>query len=456
MKLDITPAQALRRQLWHKITSATLSNKLPSQIELIAAEATDFWFRTLEHPQDARLMAHAIIRCTLGLNPQADGESLVEAAYRAPLLSAPEGPAMVALPKACESCVDMECAAENECIAGALEQSGQGREINNERCLNCGFCIGACRAAAISDKVEIVQVSKLLLDKDQEVAAVVAPAFAGQFGPGIFGEQISAALRAFGFDRVVEVALGADVITIKEAEEYIRRHERGDPFMITSCCCPPFIRLVQKFRPRLAHLISDSVSPMIAIGRLLKAENPRLKVVFIGPCIAKKSEARQPDLAGAVDFVLTFEETAVMLRAGGIDIPPYTKSSELRDASHDGRIYGRIGGVSTAITRSIGSLRPYLEVRVQRGNGIKNCSQLLQLAEEGLLDATFLEGMACLGGCVGGPGKLIPADTGKSQVDEFADRAPVSEAVRNRRASRLYIRYGQAVKLQSVKLPDSN
>ena len=122
------------------------------------------------------------------------------------------------------------------------------------------------------------------------------------------------ALTAFGFDRVVEVALGADVITIKEAEEYIRRRQRGDLFMITSCCCPPFIRLVQKFRPLLAHLISDSVSPMIAIGRLLKAENPKLKVVFIGPCIAKKSEARQPELAGAVDFVLTFEETDVYKR----------------------------------------------------------------------------------------------------------------------------------------------
>ncbi len=148
---------------------------------------------------------------------------------------------------------------------------------------------------------------------------------------------------------------------------------------------------------------------MIAIGRLLKAENPKLKVVFIGPpCIAKKSEARQPELAGAVDFVLTFEETAAMLQAGGIEVDGATQTADLADASHDGRIYGRSGGISTAIVRSINTLAPSLEVRIQRGNGIKECSQLLKLAEQGLLDATFIEGMACVGGCVGGPGKLIP------------------------------------------------
>lgn len=454
MKLEITPAQALRRQLWHKITYATLNGDLPHQIDLIAAEAADYWFRLLEQPKDARLIAEALVRSTLGLNPRTGGGNLIQAARRAPFLSAPEKPLISAIPAACRSCSDLECAAELACITDALERNEHGRHINNDRCLGCGFCIGACRAAALSDKTEIVQVAQLLMDQTQEVAAVVAPAFAGQFGHGVFGEQVRAALTAFGFDRVVEVALGADVITIKEAEEYIRRRQRGDLFMITSCCCPPFIRLVQKFRPLLAHLISDSVSPMIAIGRLLKAENPKLKVVFIGPCIAKKSEARQPELAGAVDFVLTFEETAAMLQAGGIEVDGATQTADLADASHDGRIYGRSGGISTAIVRSINTLAPSLEVRIQRGNGIKECSQLLKLAEQGLLDATFIEGMACVGGCVGGPGKLIPPETGKTQVDTFADRAPIGEAVRNRRAHRLYTRYGQAVKLHSVKTPD--
>ncbi len=454
MELEITPAQALRRQLWHKITVATLDGSLPDQIEKIAAETTDFWFRSLKRPYNAQSMAHSLIRCTLGLNPKTDGETLAQAAKRAWHLRVPEGPTMVAVPGACSPCDDIECAAELACETGAFENTEHGPRINNERCLNCGFCVGACRAAAVSDKAEIVQVARLLLDREQEVAAVVAPAFAGQFGPGIFGKQISAALKAFGFDRVVEVALGADVITIKEAEEYICRRQRGDPFMITSCCCPPFIRLVQKSRPRLAHLVSDSVSPMIAIGRLLKAENPELKVVFIGPCIAKKSEARQKELAGAVDFVLTFEETAAMLQAGAIDIAPQIENPDLKDASHDGRIYGRIGGVSTAIVRSINTLAPNLEVRIQRGNGIKDCSQLLKLAEQGLLDATFIEGMACLGGCVGGPGKLIHPEIGKTRVNKFADRSPIREAVRNLRARRLYTRYGQVVELHSVKLPD--
>lgn len=456
MELELTPTQALRRRLWREVAGALQAGTLVAKVEDLAKSLTPFWRERGQSEAAARQAAAGHVRCALGLNPHpAGGETLAQAARRALETGTPETPTIVAVPGACAGCRDMECAAEAACVTGALKKGPAGTvQVDNERCLNCGLCIGACRAAALSDKAEIVQVAKLLLDGRGPVAAVVAPAFAGQFGPDVFGEEVAAALREFGFHRVVEVALGADVITIKEAEEYLRRIRRGDPFMITSCCCPPFIRLVQKFRPRLAHLISDSVSPMIAIGRLEKAEHPDTRVVFIGPCIAKKSEARQRELADAVDFVLTFEEAAALLEAGGITVPRRAAAPALRDASHDGRIYGHTGGVTAAIMRSIAKLAPGTAVAARQGNGIKECSELLKKAEAGELKATFLEGMACPGGCVGGPGKLVPPEVGRQEVDEFAAEAPVLEAVSNERARSLYARHATAVNLTSVKPPD--
>lgn len=456
MELKLTPAQTLRRWLWREVTPSVLAGTLEKNVENIATSAASFWRAQGANEKEANHVARGHLYCSLGLNPaRGQKESLAQAAVRALGTHQPEGPAIVALPGACRGCRDVECAAELTCITGAIQKGPDGRvEVDNDRCLNCGLCIGACRAAALSDKAEIVQAARMILDDKGAVVAVVAPAFAGQFGPDVFGEEVATALRQFGFDQVVEVALGADVITIKEAEEYLRRMRRGDPFMITSCCCPPFIRLVQKFRPRLAHLVSDSVSPMIAIGRLVKAERPGARVVFIGPCIAKKSEARQRELAGAVDLVLTFEEAAAMLEAGGVEVPRRVNAAPLADASHDGRIYGHTGGVTAAILRSIKKLNPEARVEAHQGNGIKECSELLRLAEEGKLSATFLEGMACPGGCVGGPGRLIPPEEGRKEVDEFADEAAVLEAVSNAKARELFTRHAQAVELTSVKEPD--
>lgn len=456
MGLELNPHQVLRRRLWRGATRAVLRGNLKEELPALVNTAIGSLLDKGLEVQDPARAAEGLVRCALGLVPEPEEkESFAEAAEAALENSALAGPPIVAVPGACRSCRDVECAAELACITGAIKKGpGNTVRIDNGRCLNCGLCIGACRAAAISDRAEVVQVARLLLDGKRPVVAVVAPSFAGQFGPDVFGEEVAMALRQFGFAAVVEVALGADVITIKEAEEYIRRMEQGDPFMITSCCCPPFIRLVQKFRPRLAHLISDSVSPMIAIGRLVKAEHPSTRVIFIGPCIAKKSEARQPELTDAVDYVLTFEEAAAMLEAGGIQVPRRANAPPLRDASHDGRIYGHTGGVTDAIIRSIRKLRPDIPVFARQGNGIKECRDLLNKAEAGQLKATFLEGMACPGGCVGGPGKLIPPEVGRREVDEFAAEAAVLEAISNEKARSLYTRHAPRVVLTSLKHPD--
>lgn len=323
--------------------------------------------------------------------------------------------------------------------------------LDIDKCLSCGLCIVACPEGAITDKAEIAQTINLI-KKHKRVYAILAPAFSGQFGSEVSEEQIKSALLMLGFYDVMEVALGADMITVKEADEFLKRMGRGDKFMITSCCCPPFVRMAKGFRPKISGMISDSVSPMVAVARFVKAEDENAKVVFIGPCVAKKTEAKLPELRDAVDCVLTFEELAAIFEAYKLEPGKIEVEMPMTDASHDGRIYAHTGGVSSAISTSIRSLNPNLDIKIRHGNGIKECKQILDAIEQGNLEANFVEGMACIGGCVGGPGKLIDPNIGTKAVDTFAEKSQVKEAVSNEAAKILVEKYKDKVELTSPKM----
>lgn len=354
--------------------------------------------------------------------------------------------------KACKGYRD-ECSCTAVCEPNAISKSDEDGKpvIDINKCLSCGLCIIACPEGAITDKAEIAQTINLI-KKHKRVYAILAPAFSGQFGPEVTEEQIKSALLMLGFYDVVEVALGADMITVKEAEEFLKRMNRGDRFMITSCCCPPFVRLAKGFKPKIAGLVSDSVSPMIATARFIKAEDENAKVVFIGPCVAKKTEAKLPELKDAVDCVLTFEELAAIFEAYKLEPGKIQVEIPVNDASHDGRIYAHTGGVSTAIAASIKSLNPNLEVKIRHGNGIKECKRILDAIEQGELEANFVEGMACIGGCVGGPGKLVDPEVGAVAVDAFAKRSQIKEAISNEAANILVEKYKDKVELNSAKM----
>jgi iron only hydrogenase large subunit-like protein len=360
-------------------------------------------------------------------------------------------PFISVIEKACRDYKD-NCGCRVSCEHGAFRMNEKGGPaVDMDKCLSCGLCIVACPEGAITDKAEIAQTINLI-KKHRRVYAVLAPAFAGQFGPEVGEEQVKTALLMLGFYDVIEVALGADMITVKEAEEFLKRMDRGDKFMITSCCCPPFVRMAKGYRPKIAGMVSDSVSPMVAIARFIKAEDENAKVVFIGPCIAKKTEAKLPELKDAVDCVLTFEELAAIFEAYKLDPASLEVKTPVSDASHDGRIYGHTGGVSTAIVNSIKNLRPGTIVKARHGNGIKECKQILDAVEEGTLEANFIEGMACIGGCVGGPGRLIDPEEGARAVDAFAQKSGVREAVSNETANILFQRHRDRVKLESHKM----
>ncbi len=340
------------------------------------------------------------------------------------------------LDQPCEHCHDTIAHCLHVCPTDAISEDSTGyKSINYDLCIECGQCVNHCISGVIAERSEFVQIAQMLLSTDEKpVFAILAPSFVGQFGARVQPEQIKGALKLLGFHAVHEVALAADIITTLEAQEFYRRNHTTDKFMITSCCCPAFIKLVEKRKPKLNGVVSESVSPMVALGRLLKANSPDCKVIFIGPCIAKKGEAKQPDLCDAIDCVLTYKETQILFEAAGVPRLDTMPALVLDQASHDGRSFAYTGGVSTAIINAIHDIDKTMEVTAVKGNGIKECVQLLEQAEQHNLQANFMEGMACLNGCVGGPGTIIPSELGIDFVKKHAQLAKWVRSMENHSA----------------------
>jgi iron only hydrogenase large subunit-like protein len=325
---------------------------------------------------------------------------------------------------------DEKCAAV--CAMAAIRHLPTGTAIDPGRCVACGLCAETCDSGAIVEKSECLRLVSWMSERGiKPLYAIVAPSWVGQFGESVSDAQLQEGLKRLGFSDVFEVALAADIITLREAEEYIDRHDRGEPFMITSCCCPAFVRLIHKRRANIVHLVSDSVSPMIAMGRLLKAREPNCRVVFIGPCLAKKAESKLEELKDAVDSVLTFKETRALFEAVGVALAELPAEEPMMDASHDGRIYAHTGGVSAAITNAIERSRPDIHIRTVKGNGLKECMGILDGVESGEETANFMEGMGCPGGCIGGPGTCVKVEVAEPLVNGHADDALTRTATNN-------------------------
>jgi iron only hydrogenase large subunit-like protein len=302
--------------------------------------------------------------------------------------------------------------------------------IDNKKCTDCGFCVDACPTGALMDKVEFIPLLNLL-NGTSKIIAAVAPAITGQFGENVTIDNLRSAFKKIGFTDMVEVAFFADMLTLKEAIEFDEHVKTENDLMITSCCCPMWVGMLKRVYHDLVKHVSPSISPMIAAGRILKKLNPSCRVVFIGPCVAKKGEAKDKDLLGDIDYVLTFSELKNIFDT--LDIHPEELKEDVSTeyASRGGRLYARTGGVSIAIGDVIERLFPekYNLLNAIQVNGIKECKELLTKAQNGEVNANFIEGMGCIGGCVGGPKSLIDSTLGKRRVDEFAENSKIKVAI---------------------------
>lgn len=328
----------------------------------------------------------------------------------------------------CTKDIDNKFPCEKACPFNALTMDKENSiaNINEELCLNCGFCIDACAKGKLIDKVEFLPILDLIKN-NKVVIAIVAPAIIGQFGDNVSMDHLRSAFISMGFTDMVEVAFAADILSIKEAVEFDKHVKGPDDLLITSCCCPMWVGMLRKVYGELIPNLSPSVSPMIAAGRIIKKLNPEAKVVFIGPCLAKKAEAKEPDIKDAIDFVLTFKEVEEIFHTLKINPEELTPVPTKEYPSLGGRSYARTGGVTRAIYDVIKELYPDKAKYFNpiKGNGVRECKELLTKTLNGEVKANFIEGMGCVGGCVGGPKANLPLDKGTANVDIFASSSAI-------------------------------
>ena len=296
--------------------------------------------------------------------------------------------------------------------------------IDNNKCIACGACIVSCPFGAISDKSLVLDIIKMLKESENNTRyrcyAVIAPAIVSQCRFGRI-EQVVTAIKKLGFHQVVEAALGADITLYNEANEFKEKAETCENPVMTTSCCPAFVRFVETNFPELKDAISSSVSPMVMTAKLIKHSDPTAKVVFIGPCAAKKMEYTLEKTGGMIDSVMSFEELQAFVDARGIDTTQ-CEDTILDNASFYGRIFAKSGGLALGVadvakTLGVDGVKPCVM------NGIDQCRQHLTLLRAKKETANFFEGMACDGGCVGGPLSITRSPRNVFDVDKYGNSA---------------------------------
>ena len=318
---------------------------------------------------------------------------------------------------------------QNACKVKAISiNDNNAAAIDNNKCIQCGACVYQCPFGAISDKSYILNVIDILKksqnNEKYKVYAVVAPSISSQFTYAKLGQVISG-LKELGFYTVVEAALGADMVAMEESKEL---SEKG---FLTSSCCPAFVQYIKSSFPALLPHVSHNLSPMAMLAKYIKRTSENAKVVFIGPCTAKKAEAQLESVKPHVDSVLTFEELQALFDSKDIDITTLPEDV-LDNASYFGRIFARSGGLSDAVSQAMKEQNIDFDLKPSVCDGIEACKVALLKKSKNVLDANFIEGMACTGGCIGGAGCLTHGEKNKAQVDDYGREAfekTISDAI---------------------------
>jgi len=326
--------------------------------------------------------------------------------------------------------IDHERPCERACKIKAISMGESGAaKIDNDTCISCGACVYQCPFGAIVDKSFILDVVDLIKksngNQDYKLYAVIAPSISSQFSYAKLGQVISG-IKELGFFHVVEAALGADMVAYAESKEL---SEKG---FLTSSCCPAFVDYVEKKFPQLKEHISHNLSPAATIAQYIKETDPAAKIVFIGPCTAKKMEFQKEKVRPWIDSAITFEELQALFDSRDIDISSLPEDV-LDNASYYGRIFARSGGLSDAVAQGLKEQNIEFEAKPVPCDGIEACRMALLKASKGVLPGNFIEGMACVGGCIGGAGCLTHGEKNKADVDKYGREAlekTITDAIR--------------------------
>ena len=309
---------------------------------------------------------------------------------------------------------------QNACKVKAIYiNEDNAAAIDNSKCISCGACVYQCPFGAITDKSYILDAIDIIKKSENntkyKVYALVAPSISSQFTYAKLGQVIKG-LKELGFHTVIEAALGADMVAQAESQELA---EKG---FLTSSCCPAFVQYIKSAFPKLLPLVSHNPSPMVALAQYIKSTDENAKVVFIGPCTAKKAEAQLDHAKPYVDVVLTFEELQALYDSKDVDITTLGEDV-LDNASYFGRIFARSGGLCDAVAQSLKEQNIDFKVNPVVCDGIEECRMALLKKSKNALPNNFIEGMACVGGCIGGAGCLTHGEKNKKQVDEYGREA---------------------------------
>ena len=312
---------------------------------------------------------------------------------------------------------------ENACKVKAISRDEKtlAASIDNDKCIACGACVYQCPFGAITDKSYILDVVNLIKGSEgntkYRLYAVVAPSISSQFSYAKLGQVITG-IERLGFHHVVEAALGADMVAYTEAKEL------ADKGFLTSSCCPAFVDYIEKAFPSLKQHISHNLSPVATISKYIKETDPDARVVFIGPCTAKKAEFQKERVRPYIDSVITFEELQALFDSRDLVIESLPETI-LDNASYFGRIFARSGGLTDAVRQALieRGLDKTFEYRPISCDGIERCRAALFRASKNVPPNNFIEGMACVGGCIGGAGCLTHGEKDKTEVDKYGQEA---------------------------------
>lgn len=283
------------------------------------------------------------------------------------------------------------------------ENGSRMAAIDEHKCISCGVCIYQCPFGAIVDKsymLDVIDILRRAKPQNYETYAIVAPSVIYHLKDIPEGKIVSA-LRALGFSHVRSVSEGADEVLEKESREW---EEKG--FLISSCC-PSFVNYVRLKFPDMVKHISSVPSPMQALGEKIRRENPEARIVFVGPCIGKKSEYLELSAADkgeerpVIDSILTFEELIALIDSKNIDTDSLPEAPFEGEYTEKGSAIASAGGLSAGIEALLAEKNPETSGKFvpARCSGLDECRQALVKASHGANQFNFIEGMACTGGC---------------------------------------------------------